>query len=48
MENFRYALFNVGTFDLKGLIFSGIFSLITLAFGIILFNKVEKSFMDTV
>jgi lipopolysaccharide transport system permease protein len=48
MENFRYALFNVGAFDLKGLIYSGIFSLITLAFGIILFNKVEKSFMDTV
>ena len=48
MENFRYALFNVGTFDLKGLIYAGIFSLITLAFGIILFNKVEKSFMDTV
>ena len=48
MENFRYALFNVGAFDLKGLIYAGIFSLITLAFGIILFNKVEKSFMDTV
>ncbi len=48
MENFRYALFNVGDFDLKGLIYAGIFSLITLAFGIILFNKVEKSFMDTV
>jgi len=48
MENFRFALFNVGAFDLKGLIYAGIFSLITLAFGIILFNKVEKSFMDTV
>ena len=48
MENFRYALFNVGAFDLKGLIYAGIFSLITLIFGIILFNKVEKSFMDTV
>jgi lipopolysaccharide transport system permease protein len=48
MENFRFALFNVGSFDLKGLIYAGIFSLITLAIGIILFNKVEKSFMDTV
>lgn len=42
MENFRFALFNVGSFDLKGLVYAGAFSLITLAFGIILFNKVEK------
>lgn len=48
MENFRYALFNVGAFDLKGLLYAAIFSMTTLVFGIILFNKVEKSFMDTV
>jgi len=48
VESFRYALFGVGDFDISKLIFSFVFMFVTLALGIVLFNKVEKVFMDTV
>jgi lipopolysaccharide transport system permease protein len=48
IETFRLALFGVGTVDLPTFIYSIAFTLITLFIGIILFNKVEKTFMDTV
>jgi lipopolysaccharide transport system permease protein len=48
MESFRYAFFSIGTFDWSGLAFSSIFSFGVLFIGIIIFNQVEKSFMDTV
>lgn len=47
-EAFRYCLFGKGSFDLMGIVFSFVFMIIILFFGIIVFNKVEKSFMDTV
>jgi lipopolysaccharide transport system permease protein len=48
IEAFRFALFQQGTFDISALGYSTIFMLVVLFFGSIIFNKVEKSFMDTV
>lgn len=48
LENFRYSFFGVGHFDGYGLLYSSLVSFITLLIGIIIFNRVEKSFMDTV
>ena len=48
IENFRYAMFSQGQPDLGGLVYCAIFSIIVLFLGIIIFNQVEKSFMDTV
>jgi lipopolysaccharide transport system permease protein len=48
LESFRYAFFSIGTFDWSGLAYTSIFSFSVLFLGIIIFNQVEKSFMDTV
>lgn len=48
MESFRYAFFSIGSFDWGGLAYTSIFSFSVLFLGIIIFNQVEKSFMDTV
>jgi lipopolysaccharide transport system permease protein len=48
VEAFRYALFGKGTFSLVGISFSLGLMLVVLGFGVLLFNKIEKSFMDTV
>jgi lipopolysaccharide transport system permease protein len=48
MESFRYAFFSIGSFHWSGLAYTSIFSFGVLFLGIIIFNQVEKSFMDTV
>ena len=48
VEAFRYALFGTGTVDTSGLLFSGGFTVIVLFLGMLVFSKVERSFMDTV
>jgi lipopolysaccharide transport system permease protein len=48
MEVFRYALFGKGTFTALSLVYSAGFMVVVIFAGIIIFNKVEKSFMDTV
>ena len=48
VEAFRYALFGTGSVDGTGLVYSGTFILIILFFGMVIFSKVERSFMDTV
>ncbi|GGB08638.1 ABC transporter permease [Puia dinghuensis] len=48
VECFRYALFGKGTFDMQSLGYSVIFMVVVLFIGVLLFNKVEKTFMDTV
>lgn len=47
-EAFRYCLFESGTFTLQGMEYSIAFMIVSLLVGILLFNKVESSFMDTV
>lgn len=47
-ECFRYAFLGSGDFNSTSLIFSSVLTLIILILGVVVFNKVEKSFMDTV
>jgi lipopolysaccharide transport system permease protein len=48
VETFRYALLGAGTFDVNALLYSIIFTFVALFFGVLIFNKVEKDFMDVV
>jgi len=48
VEAFRYALFGKGTVDMNGLLYSGGFIVLVVFIGMIIFSKVERSFMDTV
>ncbi len=48
VEAFRYVLLGKGTFTIGTLLYSAGFTLIVLIFGMALFNRVEKTFMDTV
>ncbi len=48
LEGFRYAFFSSGTFDIFGLIYSTLMSILFFLVGLVLFHRVEKTFMDTV
>ncbi|MDR2086562.1 MAG: ABC transporter permease [Dysgonamonadaceae bacterium] len=48
IETFRYATLGTGTFDRMQLGYSFVFMCIVLGLGIVVFNKVQRSFMDTV
>lgn len=48
IEGFRYALFGTGTFNVVMLGYTTVFCVGVLALGIVVFNKIERSFMDTV
>ncbi|MEO6327873.1 MAG: ABC transporter permease [Ginsengibacter sp.] len=48
VEAFRYALFGNGSFSPGSLIYSMVFIITILFIGLLLFNKVERTFMDTV
>jgi lipopolysaccharide transport system permease protein len=48
VESFRYAFFPTGVFNWNYLVYSSIFMLGVLFFGVLLFNRIEKNFMDTV
>lgn len=48
IEIYRYALLGVGNINLLYLAISVIFTLVVIVFGIMVFNRVERNFMDTV
>jgi lipopolysaccharide transport system permease protein len=48
VEAFRYSLFGSGSFSTMSLLYSSVFIIVTLFIGLVIFNRVEKSFMDTV
>ena len=48
METFKYGFLGQGTFTWLSLGYSLLFSIVILFFGIILFNKIERSFMDVI
>lgn len=48
VEAFRYCLFGRGTITSSSILYSVGFMVISLAAGVMFFNKVEKTFMDTV
>jgi lipopolysaccharide transport system permease protein len=48
IESARYMLFNEGSFSYTGFLYIGVISSIILLLGLVIFNKTEKSFIDTV
>jgi lipopolysaccharide transport system permease protein len=48
IENFRYILFSNSDFNLALTVLSLFFSIVIFIFGLYIFNKVEKNFMDTI
>jgi len=48
IETFKYAFLGKGTFEWIYLLYSTVVAIFILFSGILIFNKVEKSFMDTV
>ena len=50
IETYRYMVLgsNAGTFDVTKVIFAIIFSIVVFLFGLAIFNKTEKSFIDTI
>lgn len=47
-EAFKYSCLGVGTFDVTGLLYSVGFLIVTLFLSVIIFNRTEQRFMDTV
>lgn len=48
IETFRYAFLGIGNFSLSSLTYSFLWMIVLLFTGIIVFNKVQKTFMDTI
>ena len=48
IELYRYALLGVGSVNWLYYVISVVFTLVVIVFGIMIFNKVERTFMDTV
>jgi lipopolysaccharide transport system permease protein len=48
LETFRYAFLGYGEFSWGYLLYSITITLVILSFGVVIFNRVEKSFTDTV
>ncbi|SHL50897.1 ABC transporter permease [Fibrobacter sp. UWEL] len=48
METFKYGMLGVGEFSWQGLGYSTGFAIVLLTIGIIVFNRIQKTFMDTV
>ncbi|MBK6537746.1 MAG: ABC transporter permease [Ignavibacteria bacterium] len=48
VDTFRFAFLGAGTFNAGNLLYTSVFVVIILSIGIIVFNRVEKTFMDTV
>lgn len=48
IESFRYMLLQTGTFSWSGLFYTSMISMVVFLVGLIIFNRTEKSFIDTV
>jgi lipopolysaccharide transport system permease protein len=48
VEAFRFAFLGVGTVSVSHLAYTGVVTIATLFFGVLIFNRVERTFMDTV
>lgn len=48
IEAFKYAFLGAGEFSIGGIVYASIFTITTLILGVLIFNKTEQSFMDTV
>lgn len=48
LESFRFCVLGTGEFNLDGLVYTGCVSLLLLFVAIVLFNKTEQTFVDTI
>ena len=48
IEAFRFIMLGSGSLDFGALFYSALFMVVSLILGVLIFNKVEQSFMDTV
>ena len=48
LEGFKYAFLGAGVFDPLMLAYSAAFAIMVLFFGVIVFNRTERNFIDTV
>jgi len=48
VETFRYAFLGAGSLNLYHLLYSFIFIIVIFIVGVVMFNKVERTFMDTI
>lgn len=48
IEGFRFMILNTGTFTWEGLFYTLFLSIIIFLFGLVIFNRTEKNFIDTV
>lgn len=48
VETFRYGFLGSGQVELSGLLYTTVFTIVSLAIGTVIFNKIERGFMDTV
>ena len=48
VESFKYGFTGSGNFSLNAIIYSGIFSIVLFVISVAIFNRTEKTFMDTV
>ena len=48
IEGFRYMLLNTGIFSWSKFLYTLIFSVVVFLLGLIIFNRTEKTFIDTV
>ena len=48
IETFRYVIFNSGVWEFEYLVLSAFSCLLLFLIGVVLFNRVEKTFMDSI
>jgi lipopolysaccharide transport system permease protein len=48
IEGCKYAFLGQGSFSFYGLAYSLVFTLVVLFLGVVIFNRTERTFMDTV
>jgi len=48
LEGFRWVILGTGSFEWSGLLYTASFALVLFVIGLLVFNKVEKDFIDTV
>ena len=48
IEGFRYIILGTGTFDLYRFLYTLVISVVIFFIGLIIFNRTEKNFIDTV
>lgn len=48
VETSRYLLLNEGEVSVGGLVYTGVITILLFLFGLVIFNRTEKSFIDTV